>query len=260
MQGVDQIIPALSGCLSRPPHSPLCRTAWKDDGQTMATETLKRSCGHETEVQLSGPTRNRERMRARLATMPCRECARAAQRAAVEEAAVAQGLPELAGTPKQIAWAQTIRHEILARVACEREELAAAGRRENASEERYAQMLKEFDGWAAKLRGQRKAWWWIDRRDAPVGHLLAEMMGVPRLEAELAEWRRDLKEKQVRYAALERARLGPVRPGPRSSAEDEVLPAPMSDEELALVEACREAQSQVDQMEALIAVVKGRQR
>ncbi|HKO23498.1 MAG TPA: hypothetical protein VJY65_02020, partial [Chloroflexota bacterium] len=107
----------------------------------MATETLKRSCGHETEVQLSGPTRNRERMRARLATMPCREC----ECAAVEEAAVAQGLPELAGTPKQIARAQTIRHEILARVTCEREDLAAAGRRENAVEERYAQMLKEFD-------------------------------------------------------------------------------------------------------------------
>jgi hypothetical protein len=192
--------------------------------------------------------------------MPCGECERAAQRAAVEEAAVAQGLPELVGTPKQIAWAQTIRHEILARVTCEREDLAAAGRRENAAEERYAQMLKEFDACAAKLRGQRKAWWWIDRRDAPVGHLLAEMMGVPRLEAELAERRRDLKEKQVRYAALQRARLGSVRPGPQRYAENEISPAPMSDEELALAEACTEAQSQVDQMEALIAVVKGRQR
>ena len=211
-------------------------------------------------MQLSGPTRNRERMRARLATMPCRECERTAQRAAVEEAAAAQGLPELAGTPKQIAWAQTIRHEILARVACEREDLAAAGRRENAAGERYAQMLKEFDAWAAKLRGQRKAWWWIDRRDAPVGHLLAEMMGVPRLEAELAERRRDLKEKRVRYAALRRARLDPLRPEPQSYAEDEISPAPMSDEELALAEACREAQSQVDQMEVLIAVVKARRR
>jgi hypothetical protein len=34
----------------------------------------------------------------------------------------------------------------------------------------------------------------------------------------------------------------------------------MSDEELALIEACREAQSQVNQMEALVAVVKGRRR
>jgi hypothetical protein len=153
----------------------------------MATQTIKRSCGHETEVQFSGPTRDRERMRAWFATMQCGECERAAQRAAVEEAAVAQGLPELAGTPKQIAWARTIRHEILARVVREREELAAAGRRENASEERCAQVLGEFDGWAAKLRGQRKAWWWIDRRNAPVGDLFAEMMGVPRLEAELAE-------------------------------------------------------------------------
>jgi hypothetical protein len=199
-------------------------------------------------------------MRARLATMPCRECERAAQRAAVEEAAVAQGLPELAGTPKQIARAQTIRHEILTRVTCERENLAAAGRRENAAQERYAQMLKEFDACAAKLRGQRKAWWWIDRRDAPVSHLLAEMMGVPRLEAELAAWRRDLKEKQVRYAALQRTRFGPVRPEPQSAAEDENPPAPLGDEELALAEACREAQSQVDQMEALIAAVKARGR
>jgi hypothetical protein len=238
--------------------------------ETMATETITetitRSCGHETAVQLSGPARDRERTRAWLATMQCEECERAAQRAAVEEAAVAQGLPELAGTPKQLARAQTIRHEILARVARDREELAAAGRRENASEERCARMLAEFDGWAAKLRGQRKAWWWIDRRDAPLDHLFAEMMGVPRLEAELAEWRRDLEEKQARYAALERARLGPVRHGPRRYAEDEGLraaglrPAPMSDEGLALVEACREAQSQVDRLKALIAVVKGRWR
>src|SRR5919199_2673868 len=233
IQDGDQIIPARSGCLSRPPHSPLCRPAWKDDGETMATETLKRSCGHETAVQLSGPSRDRERMRARLATMPCRECERAAQRAAVEEAAGAAGAPPLSRTTKEIAWAQTIRHEILARVGCERENLAAAARRENVSEERYGQMLQEFDACAAKLRGQRKAWWWIDRRDAPVGHLLAEMMGVPRLEAELAERRRDLKEKQVRYAALQRARLGPVRPAPQSYAEEEIPPAPMSDEELA---------------------------
>jgi len=34
----------------------------------------------------------------------------------------------------------------------------------------------------------------------------------------------------------------------------------MSDEERGLVEACREAQSQVDQIEALIAVVKGHRR
>src|SRR5919199_317031 len=150
MQDGDQGIPARSGCLSRPPHSPLCRTVWKDDGKTMATETLKRSCGHETAVQLSGAVSDRERMRAWLATMPCGECERAAQRAAVEEAEVAQGLPELAGTPKQIMWARTVRYEILARVAHEREELVAAGQRENASDERYAQILREFDGWAAK--------------------------------------------------------------------------------------------------------------
>jgi hypothetical protein len=64
----------------------------------------------------------------------------------------------------------------------------------------------------------------------------------------------------VRYAAFERIRLGLVRPGPGSYAEDQIPPGPMSDEELALIEACREAQSQVDQMEALIAVVKARQR
>src|SRR5919201_1233445 len=156
MQDGDQIIPALSGCLSRPTHSPLCRTAWKDDGETMATETLKRSCGHETEVQLSGPTRNRERMRARLATMPCRECERAAQRAAVEEAAVAQGLPELAGTPKQIARAQTIRHEILRGVTGGREDRAAGGRQETAARERYAQMLKDSPPGGGGRRGKRK--------------------------------------------------------------------------------------------------------
>jgi hypothetical protein len=51
-----------------------------------------------------------------------------------------------------------------------------------------------------------------------------------------------------------------VRPEPRSYAADEIPPAALSDEERALAEACREAQSQVDQMEALITVVKARGR
>jgi hypothetical protein len=79
-------------------------------------EVITRACGHEETVAIYGPYKDRERRLEYEATRLCADCYRA-QKAAEQAAAkdevadvIAQlGLPELEGTPKQIAWAQSIR-------------------------------------------------------------------------------------------------------------------------------------------------------
>mgnify|MGYP001169648742 FL=1 len=77
---------------------------------------ITRACGHEEQVAIYGPYKDRERRLEYEATKVCTECYRA-QKAAEQAAAKDEvadvigqlGLPELQGTPKQIAWAQSIR-------------------------------------------------------------------------------------------------------------------------------------------------------
>lgn len=77
------------------------------------------SCGHTYTTQLFGPGKNREYWLSRLAEEPCEECKEAARKAAIEKEntesatwALELGLPELTGSPKQIAWAESIRKTI----------------------------------------------------------------------------------------------------------------------------------------------------
>jgi hypothetical protein len=77
---------------------------------------VTRACGHQEQVTIYGPYKTRESRLEYEATKLCSECYRA-QKAAEQAAAkdeVAEviarlGLPELEGTPKQIAWASDIR-------------------------------------------------------------------------------------------------------------------------------------------------------
>lgn len=77
------------------------------------------SCGHTYTTQLFGPGKNREYWLNRLADEPCDECKEAARKTQIEKEnaesaawALDLGLPELTGSPKQIAWAESIRKTI----------------------------------------------------------------------------------------------------------------------------------------------------
>lgn len=77
------------------------------------------SCGHTYTTQLFGPGKNREYWLGRLAGEPCDECKEAARKAKIEKEntesaawALDLGLPELTGSPKQVAWAESIRKNI----------------------------------------------------------------------------------------------------------------------------------------------------
>jgi hypothetical protein len=73
-------------------------------------------CGVIETVQIYGPERDRDRRAAWLADKQCATClanARAAENAASAAANASAGLPVLEGSEKQVAWAETIRAELL---------------------------------------------------------------------------------------------------------------------------------------------------
>lgn len=92
----------------------------------MAYYTINRACGHVEEVDIRGTDVRGERKRraAWLATHDCGAChrhKRQEQRDALAEQATALAevllLPDLDGSPKQVAWAQDIRLSFLAALA-----------------------------------------------------------------------------------------------------------------------------------------------
>jgi len=83
--------------------------------------TVTRACGHTETVAIYGPYKAREGRLEYEATKLCADCYRkqkaAEQAAAKDEVADVisrLGLPELEGTPKQIAWAEAIREKRVA--------------------------------------------------------------------------------------------------------------------------------------------------
>lgn len=125
---------------------------------TMAKYTVTHACGHDHTYQLYGPNRERERKIAWLAEQDCPECAKRAReeqhKAEAEEAAkVTEGmdLPELTGTPKQVAWANTIRGQFIALL--QKEEGV------------------RMDVALIIIRLYTSASWWIDNRSVDFGAL-----------------------------------------------------------------------------------------
>ena len=87
----------------------------------MAKYDVTYACQHSGLVNLIGPHKQREYRLERLATEDCENCKLAAAKeraAAASTAAAAAGIPVLSGTPKQVAWAATIRQEYLDEVLC----------------------------------------------------------------------------------------------------------------------------------------------
>jgi hypothetical protein len=87
----------------------------------MARYAVTHSCGHGRTVQITGTDVHGERRRKAewLSTQLCPACARAAREtdrqarnAAAAAQAIAAGLPPLEGTPKQAAWAESIRMDL----------------------------------------------------------------------------------------------------------------------------------------------------
>jgi hypothetical protein len=147
----------------------------------MSKREIEHSCGHTETHNITGPYKGRDAKAAWLAERPCSDCYRAKkaseaarQREATNRAAAAaneaEGLPALAGSEKQIAWAETIRAEWIANVRrmMADHEKKFARRDEMEAKGVPADVLDEIDmvtrQIAAELTGQTSAAWWIDHR------------------------------------------------------------------------------------------------
>lgn len=131
----------------------------------MASYTVQHSCGHSEEHKLYGKHSERERKIAWLQSTDCHQCYAAAQQQQREQAAdnarqqaESQGLPQLQGSDKQIAWALTIRERMLEDIADTRTLiLGNVGKGPQEISDRALQVLDEMEL-------QTSAAWWIDHR------------------------------------------------------------------------------------------------
>lgn len=147
----------------------------------MAKYTVTHSCGHDQEHQLYGPGRDRERKLAWLETTQCSDCWREQRDTDRDEAsAVAasqaedEGLPELSGSAKQIAWAETIRMAVIKDL-----DAFEALVTENAKKAGKELPPDEWELWRRavdEIRGETAARWWIDNRDEQGRNIAALVM------------------------------------------------------------------------------------
>lgn len=130
----------------------------------MAKYTINYTCGHTGRIELFGKHANRENrinwLENNSVCTDCYKAAKEAERAAEAKIAAEKnkGLPQLIGTPKQIAWAETIRAEILKDAKVYRANAEAAT--DPGAKIRAEAILNVINGYEAHV----SASWWIDHR------------------------------------------------------------------------------------------------
>lgn len=145
----------------------------------MAKWTIKHACGHDAVHHLSGSLKDRERKEQWLAEQVCPECRRAEQAQANEAAQAANaeaGLPALEGTPKQIAWAESIRAGYAEQIDQIKARLEAAGGLDTLRTQSPAEKVAAFERQLLcmdALLQKASASWWIDNRGKTLPQLIA---------------------------------------------------------------------------------------
>lgn len=132
----------------------------------MSKTTITYTCGHSDTIQVYGPYKGRDAIAAREARKLCPACYqaklaadRAAESAAAAEQAQAAGLPALTGSPKQIAWAESIRAKQVAQLQALDAKLAVAPATANTEAVRIGREI------IASMIARTDAKAWIDGRD-----------------------------------------------------------------------------------------------
>lgn len=181
------------------------------------------SCGHEGRVNIIGPHKDREWKKENAFSKMCPDCyqdhlkkQRELEKIEAEEKAKELGLPELQGTPKQVAWANTIRQNILTSL----EEFAENEGKINSFNFTYEQSLAKED--MQKIINYIafnciKANWFIDRRRDSVPSIINEVIGeaLKTEEEKIAEE----AEKELEEQAKIEATVFPENPASNAVAE-----------------------------------------
>lgn len=85
-------------------------------------------------------------------------------------------LPALAGSEKQIAWAEDLRTKKIAALEAHLENVYAYARKKGMSEEKIAEQKVGIDANLAKLTAKTSAAWWIEFRALAAHMLLQEVL------------------------------------------------------------------------------------
>lgn len=86
----------------------------------MAKYEITHSCGHVRTYNLFGKTDDRNRKIEWLESQPCPDCKREEENAESAKKAAAENRPVLTGSEKQVAWANTLREEVISEIGAER--------------------------------------------------------------------------------------------------------------------------------------------
>ncbi len=181
----------------------------------MAKYTVTRVCGHEETVVLFGKLKNRDwRLENVEPQKLCYECwqkkleqEREEENQEAAEVAREQGLPQLTGSDKQIAWAETIRQQMLA-------EIDSFIFRDIKAEHRNDPKLFEA---VDHIKNTTEAHWWIDNRGLNMRYELRNL-----LERALKEVTKEKLKPTIDEAKAE-ATVRPESPVTETIAEIRVL-------------------------------------
>lgn len=137
----------------------------------MAWNEINYSCGHKGRVQLYGHHTARDSKKSWMERGVCPDCYRAQKEAERKmenelsaEKAKKAGLPELIGSEKQIAWAETIRKNALMspkNTICPSEIFES----KNPDNEQRA-IYSAVSAARSRLENERSAKWWIENRNS----------------------------------------------------------------------------------------------
>lgn len=179
----------------------------------MAKYDIEFSCGHTETRDIIGRVRDRESKAEWMAQGLCSECYETEKKRQFEEEnqkaaeeAKEYGLPELTGTEKQVAWANTLRQKWITEAEgyFERHmKLRSKGREEEATKEITA-MAEAMD---AHLTSTSSARWWIDNREKSARNFLLDA-----LEAAEKEQTTPPVPAEVERAVMEEMTLRPSEP------------------------------------------------
>lgn len=146
----------------------------------MAKYSVKHACGHIQVHQIFGTNSHGERDSkvAWLETCICDECYKANQKAKYDaeneknaKANAEANLPTLTGSPKQIAWAETIRAEKIKKLDEILERIEGLKAKRPLTEIELEQD-KKVQAFATDYRNENSAAKWIDARDKSIESLL----------------------------------------------------------------------------------------
>lgn len=130
----------------------------------MSKYHITHSCGHSRTYNICGTDVHGERGRKTkwYASQPCPDCRRAEENAAAAQSNREKGLPQLEGSPKQIAWAETIRCAAVQAMDAFGSQLVDPA--QIAGDSQRLATLSRIHALIAETKAITSAAWWIDHQ------------------------------------------------------------------------------------------------